>query len=91
MKKLEYLQVRCNKWGGKCIENSSDADQVFSSPPCISQAVIKESMRIIPPGPFAARLVEKDITVTTEDGASYTVPKDSTLLIPISVIQINEK
>lgn len=62
-----------------------------TSPLSTSQAVVKESMRIIPPGPFAARLVEKDITITAEDGASYTIPKDSTLLVPISVIQVSEK
>ena len=49
--------------------------------------VIKESMRVITPGPFAARLLEQDLILSNR----YVLKKNSTLFYPLFSIHKNPK
>ena len=42
-------------------------------------------------GPFAARLLENDLTINNKNGENILVKKDTTVIISISSIHTNEK
>ncbi|KAL0487246.1 cytochrome P450 [Acrasis kona] len=79
------IQVKCQAEADKIQTNENTILQNLDSAEYITN-VVKETMRLYPPTPFAARLVQETAIV-----GGYELPKNSTLLYPIFSIHQNKK